>query len=85
MKQKLLVLGAGVLLVALAAVGAFASHDVSGAGSDTHGIPPSNPVFHPDNGDGVCEHGETVVKITPSGNRVTVPCQAVSHGHGNGA
>jgi hypothetical protein len=81
MKQKLLVMVAAVMLVSLAAVGAFASHDVSGASSDVHGIPDSNPVFHPDNGDGVCEHGETVVKVTPSGNKVTVPCQAVSHGH----
>ena len=81
MKQKLLGVGAGGLLVALAAVGAFASHDVSGAGSETHGIPDSNPSHQPADGDGVCEHGETVVKITPSGNRVTVPCQAVGHGH----
>ncbi len=83
MKQKILGIGAGGLLVALAAVGAFASHDASGAASDVHGIPDSNPVHQPENGDGVCEHGETVVKITPSGNKVTVPCQAVSHGHGN--
>jgi hypothetical protein len=81
MKQKVIVLGAGALLVAFAAVGAFASHDVSGAASDTHGIPDSNPVHHPEDGNGVCEKGETVVKITPSGNKVTVPCQSVGHGH----
>jgi hypothetical protein len=81
MRQKLLAVVAGVLLVSLAGFGAFASRDASGAASDVHGIPDSNPVFQPENGDGVCEHGETVVKVTPSGNKVTVPCQAVNHGH----
>ena len=43
---------------------------------DTRGIPDSNPSKHPEDGDGVCEKGETVVKTTPSGNKVTVPCHA---------
>ena len=43
---------------------------------DVHGIPDSNPSHHPEDGDGVCEKGETVIKTTPSGNRVNVPCHA---------
>lgn len=46
---------------------------------ETHGIPTTNPSHHPEDGDGVCEHGETVVKTTPSGNKVTVPCQTEKH------
>jgi hypothetical protein len=78
MKQKVLVLAAGVLLVSLAAFGAFASKDVSGAGSDVHGIPDSNPVYQPT--DGHCDKHESDIKITPSGNRVNVPCHVVD-GH----
>jgi len=44
---------------------------------DIAGIPDSNPVKSPEDGDGECEKGETVVKTNPSGKRVTVPCQAV--------
>jgi outer membrane biosynthesis protein TonB len=60
---------------------------------DVVGIPEDNPVHQPDDGDGVCEKGETTVKTTPSGNLVNVPCHSVepgppsfSHGHqgGNG-
>ena len=51
-----------------------------GEEEDTRGIPTSNPSHHPEDGDGVCEHGETVVKTTPSGNKVTVPCQTEKHG-----
>ncbi len=45
----------------------------------THGIPWSNPVKEPEDGDGICEHGETVVKTTRSGNKVVVPCQTQKH------
>ena len=44
---------------------------------DVVGIPDDNPVKQPENGDGVCEKGETVIKTTPSGNLVSVPCRAV--------
>lgn len=44
---------------------------------DVVGIPDSNPVKQPEDGDGVCEKGETVIKTTPSGNLVSVPCRAV--------
>ena len=51
---------------------------------DVVGIPDSNPVKHPANDDGVCDKGETVIKTTPSGKQVNVPCQAVkNHGHGH--
>ena len=43
---------------------------------DVVGIPDSNPVKSPEDGDGVCEKGETVIKTTPSGKQVNVPCQA---------
>ena len=43
------------------------------------GIPTDNPNHHPDNGDGVCEKGETAIKTTPSGVKVNVPCQAAGH------
>jgi len=49
---------------------------------DVVGIPDDNPVKQPEDGDGVCEKGETVIKTTPSGKQVNVPCQAVKeHGH----
>jgi hypothetical protein len=58
---------------------------------DVVGIPEDNPVHQPDDGDGVCEKGETTVKTTPSGNLVSVPCHSVepgppsfSHGHQGG-
>jgi hypothetical protein len=51
------------------------------------GIPDDNPSKSPEDGDGVCEKGETVIKTTPSGKQVVVPCQAdksnKTHGHGN--
>ncbi|HEY7802730.1 MAG TPA: hypothetical protein VIE40_08650 [Dehalococcoidia bacterium] len=43
------------------------------------GIPTDNPNHHPDNGDGMCEKGETAIKTTPSGVKVNVPCQAAGH------
>ncbi len=46
------------------------------------GIPDSNPVKQPEDGDGVCEKGETVVKTTPSGVQVAVPCNAVMKTNG---
>lgn len=49
-----------------------------------HGIPTTNPSHRPEDGDGVCQRGETIVKTTPSGNKVTVPCQTAKHGEGHG-
>jgi hypothetical protein len=40
------------------------------------GIPQSNPNFVDEDGDGECEKGEAVVKTTPSGRQVRVPCHA---------
>jgi hypothetical protein len=50
-----------------------------GEDDDTHGIPTSNPSHHPEDGDGECEKGETIVKTTPSGNNVNVPCETQKH------
>jgi hypothetical protein len=60
----------------------------AGAGEgDVHGIPDGNPSHHPEDGDGICQHGETVIKTTPSGNKVNVPCETQkhqqNHGHNN--
>jgi hypothetical protein len=44
------------------------------------GIPDENPNFEPENGDGTCNKGETVVKTTPSGKQVNVPCHSVEVG-----
>jgi outer membrane biosynthesis protein TonB len=62
-----------------------------GGQRDVVGIPEDNPVHQPDDGDGVCEKGETTVKETPNGNLVSVPCHSVetgppsfSHGHQGG-
>jgi hypothetical protein len=54
---------------------------------DIKGIPDENPVHKPADSDGECEKGETVVKTTPAGTNVNVPCQAAKHdglGHGSG-
>jgi hypothetical protein len=55
---------------------------------DIVGIPEDNPNHQPDDGDDVCDKGETDIKITPSENQVNVPCHALdpgppsfSHGH----
>ncbi|HEY8172068.1 MAG TPA: hypothetical protein VIH21_03190 [Dehalococcoidia bacterium] len=80
MKQKLLTVAIAGALISLGVFGAVTSSDASGSGSDHHGIPDDNPVHHPDDGDGVCEKHETVIKTTPSGNRVNVPCHAGNHG-----
>ena len=58
---------------------------VDGGEGDTHGIPDSNPVKHPDDGDGVCEKHETAPKTTPSGNIVNVPCHVAEKQNGEGA
>ena len=58
--------------------------DDEGGPRDVVGIPDDNPSKQPENGDGVCEKGETVIKTTPSGKQVNVPCQAVKE-HGNKA
>jgi outer membrane biosynthesis protein TonB len=52
---------------------------------DVVGIPDDNPSKQPENGDGVCDKGETVIKTTPSGKQVNVPCQAVMKDHGSKA
>jgi len=44
---------------------------------DIVGIPEDNPVHQPAATPEACEKGETVVKTTPSGEQVRVPCQAV--------
>ena len=56
--------------------------DEGEAPRDVVGIPDDNPSKQPENGDGVCEKGETVIKETPSGKQVNVPCQAVVKSHG---
>ncbi len=58
--------------------------DDEGGPRDVVGIPDDNPSKQPEDGDGVCEKGETVIKTTPSGKQVNVPCQAVKE-HGNKA
>lgn len=61
-----------------------ASETPDGSGDDDeddiHGIPEDNPAHHDADDDGICEKGETVIKTTPSGVRVRVPCQADKHG-----
>jgi hypothetical protein len=68
-----------------------ATATAEGGRRDVVGIPDDNPRHQPDDGDGLCEKGETVVKTTPSGNLVNVPCHSVepgppdfSHGHQGG-
>lgn len=49
------------------------------------GIPTENPQHRPADADGTCDRGETIVKTTPSGVAVNVPCQtAEDHGQGKG-
>jgi len=137
MKQKIIATGAGIALVTLAAVGAFASQDavktqeehlvessetptetptdtptdeatatetptetpteeatatpaelaeedLDGDDGDVRGIPDDNPSKEPEDGDEECEKGETVVKTTPSGVQVNVPCNAVHKKHDDG-
>lgn len=61
------------------------TEDDGGEEDGIHGIPDSNPAKHPEDGDGICEKGETVVKTTPSGNQVNVPCNAVKDSIGGDA
>ncbi len=61
------------------------SGDATPGPRDVVGIPDSNPVKQPENGDGVCQKGETVVKTTPSGRQVNVPCNAVDKTNGSKA
>jgi len=125
MKQKIIAAIAGVALVSVAAVGAFASQDAirhenddasatatstatnttsststatatstpTPAKTDRHaasdaentdqgerdikGIPTANPSHKDDDGDGICEKGEVVVKTVTSGVMVRVPCHPV--------
>jgi len=52
---------------------------------DVKGIPTTNSHFSPET-DGTCTPGESVVKTTPAGTEVNVPCQAVEKGdNGSGA
>ena len=53
-----------------------------GEGRDVGGIPDSNPVKYPDDGDGECEKHETKEKTTPSGRVVNVPCHAADKSNG---
>jgi hypothetical protein len=49
------------------------------------GIPTENPQHHPADANGACDKGETIVKTTPSGVAVNVPCQTgEDHGQGKG-
>ena len=55
---------------------------------DILGIPTANPSHIDEDGDGICEKGEVVIKETPKGNSIRVPCQAAEpnghpEGHGN--
>src|SRR5262245_6878118 len=50
--------------------------DSEGGPRDIKGIPTHNPNWTDDDGDGICEKGETKIKTTPSGNQVRVPCHA---------
>jgi hypothetical protein len=50
---------------------------------DIKGIPSTNPNHHPEATPGVCQKGETVIKTTPSGEQVNVPCQAADKGDGH--
>jgi hypothetical protein len=50
--------------------------DGEGGPRDIKGIPTHNPNWTDDDGDGICEKGETKIKTTPSGNQVRVPCHA---------
>ena len=80
MRMKQRIIAAAVAITVLVGTGAAAltSQDAFGAhpSDEPVGIPDSNPVKHPEDGDGVCEKHETVVKVTPSGNHVNVPCHA---------
>jgi hypothetical protein len=51
---------------------------------DIKGIPSTNPNHQPEATPGVCQKGETVIKTTPSGEQVNVPCQAADKGAGHG-
>lgn len=48
---------------------------------DVRGIPSTSPKHRPEATPGVCHKGETVVKTTPAGVHVNVPCQ-VAEDHG---
>jgi hypothetical protein len=50
---------------------------------DVKGIPATNPNHQPEAIPGVCQKGETVIKTTPSGEQVNVPCQADDKGDGH--
>jgi outer membrane biosynthesis protein TonB len=45
------------------------------------GIPDHNPNFTDHDGEGDCEKGHAVIKTTPSGKQVRVPCQATKNGN----
>ena len=63
-----------------AAVTPDASESPESGERDIKGIPTTNANFHEADGDGVCDHGESVVKTTPAGTQVNVPCEATEHG-----
>ena len=84
MKEKALAAMLALALVGGAGYLAVTSTGAEAGRSDPVGIPDGNPSKHPEDGDGVCEKGETVVKTTPSGKQVNVPCQAAGHGDDDG-
>ncbi len=95
MRRKFMAAAAALAFPALVIAGVFASGGFASTtraslrspGARTRGerqivgIPTANPHFKPSD-DGDCEKGETLVKTTPSGERVNVPCQAATH-HGH--
>lgn len=63
---------------------ASATPEAEGTARAVGGIPTTNPSHQPEATPGVCNKGETIVKTTPSGEQVTVPCQTgEDHGQGN--
>lgn len=58
--------------------------EAEGTRRAVEGIPTENPQHQPADDDGACDRGETIVKTTPAGVAVNVPCQTVEdHGQGN--
>ena len=77
MRERIIAAAIAVAVLVGTGAAAITSQDAYGAPSDeVVGIPDSNPVKHPEDGDGECEKHETVIKTTPSGRQVNVPCHA---------
>ncbi len=84
MKEKVLAALLTLALMGGAGYWAVTSADAHGDRSDPGGIPDDNPSHHDEDGDGECEKGETIIKTTPSGRQVRVPCHAGGNGHDDG-